>query len=89
MRLQQLAQFPSEEHIRKLVKDQMAKSFNQFWITHSTSGITHIPAIAESAWHYMALPPSRSPTPNLRETDASSVSETETPVFVVFVAASS
>ena len=48
MRPQQVTQISTEEHIRTLVKDQMTRSYNQFWIVHSTSGISHIPAIAEN-----------------------------------------
>ena len=56
MRPQQVTQISAEEHIRTLVKDQMTRSYNQFWIVHSTSGICHIPAIAENCidnrrWH--------------------------------------
>ena len=56
MRPQQVTQISTEEHIRTLVKDQMTRSYNQFWIVHSTSGICHIPAIAENCidnrrWH--------------------------------------
>ena len=56
MRPQQVTQISTEEHIRQLVKDQMTRSYNQFWIVHSTSGICHIPAIAENCidnrrWH--------------------------------------
>ena len=56
MRPQQVTQISTEEHIRTLVKDQMTRSYNQFWIVHSTSGISHIPAIAENCidnrrWH--------------------------------------
>ena len=53
----------TDDHIRKIVQDQMTRSFNQFWIVHSNSGITHIPAITETCtdnrrwhticgWHY-------------------------------------
>ena len=56
MRPQQVTQISTEEHIRTLAKDQMTRSYNQFWIVHSTSGICHIPAIAENCidnrrWH--------------------------------------
>ena len=56
MRPQQVTQISTEEHIRTLVKDQMTRSYNQFWVVHSTSGICHIPAIAENCidnrrWH--------------------------------------
>ena len=56
VRPQQVTQISTEEHIRQLVKDQMTRSYNQFWIVHSTSGICHIPAIAENCidnrrWH--------------------------------------
>ena len=53
----------TDDHIRKIVQDQMTRSFNQFWIVHSNSGITHVPAITETCtdnrrwhticgWHY-------------------------------------
>ena len=56
MRPQHISQIRTEDHIRQLVRDQMTKSYNQFWIIHSSSGITHIPAIAETCidnrrWH--------------------------------------
>lgn len=56
MRPQHITQIQTEEHTRQLVRDQMTKSYNQFWIIRSSSGITHIPAIAETCidnrrWH--------------------------------------
>ena len=59
----QRTEHQTEDHIRKIVQDQMTRSFNQFWIVHGNSGITHIPAITETCtdnrrwhticgWHY-------------------------------------
>ena len=59
----QRTEHQTDDHIRKIVQDQMTRSFNQFWIVHSNSGITHIPAITETCtdnrrwrticgWHY-------------------------------------
>ena len=87
MRPQQVTQISTEEHIRTLVKDQMTRSYNQFWIVHSTSGICHIPAIAEIALTTgdgiqfaagtMDLPHSKKSFNKPRRTDASSASDTQ------------
>ncbi len=63
-RPQQPTDHKNDAHIRKIVQGQMTRSQNQFWIVHSTSGITHIPAMAETCadnrrwhtvcgWHYV------------------------------------